>query len=516
MNRLLLALCLLPAAVSAQDASDVDALRIDPLSLVALREARSVADALDLFPGWDLRTAPVLFYRPGVQDVLLGMDPPDGFVRHTGPSPLGDEPIWVRNDSTLFAIDGQNTAAELGGRRVLVVADPASQMRNQLRSLTRMTPAEQNVWLDSWSFLGSPYDLVTLILHEGFHVHQYAQGDKFADESLIAQYPLYDATNNALQELEGLVLLAAARGEVPPPEALRQFAAVRSARHAALGAELAGYEMAVEFGEGLAKYVEYRFYQTGASLTPHPEAYLLAGFDGYGRLADRFVRQLASAEGLIRAETVVNGDPFGTGNLRLRLYPMGALEALLLDEIAPGWTERIFDPGVFPSTLLVEAARLSPSEAASALAEAKARYGYDDLLAAKRTYERDGRAAAQAKLDALLRTDQTLVRIEYGAVSDEPPALSYTPFGVTPLGGGRAIYELVPIRAEFGDGADLSMHVVTPVLVDPERREVVFAVDVPAAEVAAVGGAVDTKAFRVDGRVASVAPGEGGLRIELR
>ena len=516
MNRLLLALCLLPAAVSAQGAPAVDALRIDPLSLVALREARSAADALGLFPGWDFRTAPVLLYRPGVQDVLLGMDPPGGFVRYTGPSPLGDEPIWVRNDATLFSLDGQNTAAEMDGRRVLVVADPASQMRSQLRMAAGMSRERQDAWLDGWSFLGSPYDLVTLLLHEGFHVHQYAQGDKFAEESLIARYPLYDATNNALQELEGLILLAAARGEAAPGEALRQFAAVRSARHAALGPELAGYEMAVEFGEGLAKYVEYRFYQTGASLTPHPEAYLMAGFDGYGRLADRFERQLASAEGLIRAETVVNGDPFGTGNLRLRLYPMGALEALLLDTVAPGWTDRIFDPGVFPSTLLVEAAGLSASDAASALAEAKSRYRYGDLLAAKRTYEREGRAAAQAKLDALLETDRTLVRVAYGAVTDEPPALTYTSFGVTPLGDGRALYELVPIRAEFGADASLTMNVVTPVLVDPERREVVFAVDVPAAEISEVGGAVETEAFTMDGRVATVTPDERGLRIELR
>ncbi|MEO0560252.1 MAG: hypothetical protein AAF170_18960, partial [Bacteroidota bacterium] len=130
MKRLLLALLLLPSLASAQDA-----LRIDPMTLVALREARSIAATLDLFPRWDFSTAPVLLYRPGVQDVVLNLpDPPEGFVRYTGPSPLGDEPIWVRNDSTLFSLDAQNTAAELDGHRVLVVADPMSQMRNQLRS----------------------------------------------------------------------------------------------------------------------------------------------------------------------------------------------------------------------------------------------------------------------------------------------------------------------------------------------------------------------------------------------
>jgi len=512
MKRLLLTLLLIPSLASAQDA-----LRIDPLALVALREARAAEAELDLFPGWDFSTAPVLLYRPGVQDVLLNVpDPPDGFERYTGTNPLGDEPIWVRNDSTHFELDGQNTVTELDGHRVLVVSDPASQMRNQLRSLTRMSPDEQNEWLDDWSFLGSSYDLVTMMLHEGFHVFQYAQGDKFASESLIARYPLYDAANNALHAMEGLILLDAARGETSPDVALRRFAAVRSVRHASLGEDLAGYELANEYVEGLAKYVEYRFYQTGASLVPHPEMYLSAGFDGYARLAERFEDQLAFAESVIRGEIAVNNDRFGAGNLRFRLYPMGALEGLLLDHVAPEWTERVFDPGVFPSTLLVDAAGLSPSEADAVFAEAKAQYGYNALLAEKQTYEEEGRASAQAKVEAILETDQTLIRIAYGAISTEPPSLGFTPFGVTPLENGRAIYDLVPISAQLGEDASLSMQTVTPVMVDTKQHEIVFAVDVPVTEIAAVDGAVRTESFVVDGHVASVVPVEGGVRIELR
>ena len=379
-----------------------------------------------------------------------------------------------------------------------------------------MPPEQQAEWLKDWSFLSSPYDLISTMLHEGFHVHQYAQGDKFADESLIARYPLYDATNGALHQLEGLVLLAAVRGETPPGEALRQFAAVRTARHAALGADLAGYEMATEYAEGLAKYVEYRFYARGAGLTPDPEMYLAAGFDGYSRLSGRFDQQIAFAERLIRREVLVNNDRFGAGNLRFGLYPMGALEGLLLDQVAPGWTARIFEPGVFPSTLLVEAAGLSSSEAASALAEAKRRYGYDALLVDRQAYERDGLAAAQAKLDALLGTDQTLVRIEYGGVSQDPPGLGFTPFGVTPLGDGRTLYELVPISALFGDGSRLSIRIVTPVMVDVVRREVVFAVPVPAAEIIAVDGAIRNRAFDLVGRVTGIMAEGRVLRARLK
>ncbi|MFK7847680.1 MAG: hypothetical protein AB8G77_20475 [Rhodothermales bacterium] len=512
MKKLLLALLFfMPAPTFAQQA-----LKIDPLTLVAVREARSIEASLDLFPGWDFSTAPVLLYRPGVQDVLLNTtDPPDGFTLYDGHSPLENEPIWIRNDSTHFDLDGQNTATQIDGQRVLVVADPASQMRNDIRAFAGMASDQQERWLENWSFLGSPYDLITIMLHEGFHVHQYAKGEKFADESLIASYPLYDATNNAMQALEGLILLDAARGAIDPAMALRLFAAVRSTRHARLGAELTGYELANEYVEGLAKYVEYRFYMTGASLVPHPETYLMAGFDGYDRLAERFDDQLEFAELVIRGEIAVNNDRFGAGNLRFRLYPMGALQGLLLDQVFPDWTGRIFDPGVFPSTMLVEAAGLSASEADAALDEAKAQYGYDSLFQKKEVYEQEGLAAAQNKATSLVETGQTLVRIQYGALSDESPDLGFTPFGVTPLGNGQAIYELVPINADFGEASSLSVKIVTPVLVDTVKREILFSVDMPAHEIIAAEGEIKTDAFDLIGGIKKVSTAGNEVSIEL-
>ena len=162
------------------------------------------------------------------------------------------------------------------------------------------------------------------------------------------------------------------------------------------------------------------------------------------------------------------------------------------------------------------AAGLSASEAASAFAEAKRWYGYDALLVDRQAYEREGLAAAQAKLDALLSTDQTLVRIEYGGVSQDPPGLGFTPFGVTPLGDGRTLYELVPISARFGDGSRLSMRIVTPVMVDIVRREVVFAVPVPAGEIVAEGGAIRNGAFELVGRVTGIMAEGRVLRARLK
>ena len=460
-----------------------EALRIDPMLLVALQEARHVADTLDLFPGWDFSEAPVLLYRPGVQDVLLNMShPPEGFVRYEGPHPLGDEGIYIRNDSTHFDIDGQNTVIELEGQWVLVVADAASQMRNQLRTLTRMTAEQQAEWLANWSFLFSPYDALTTMLHEGFHAYQYRNADKFADESVIARYPLLDVENNALHQLEGHILRTGVTttSEAERREALRQFAAVRAARHARLAPRFVDYELRNEFTEGLAKYIEYAFYQQGRMLQPRPDMYLASGFHGYGEQLDiKFAEELDFAERMIAGEIAVNNNPFGAGGLRFKLYPLGALQALLLDEVSPGWQTRIFDPEVYQTTLLLEAAGLSSREQGAALEAAKARYGYADILASKEAFRKDGEVAARAQLEALLNTEDTLVRIDYSRHAESLSGMGFTPFGITQIDSTRAIYDMVPISVVFSQAARLQLRHVTPVLVDEETREVIFAVPTP-------------------------------------
>ncbi|MEM6337959.1 MAG: hypothetical protein AAF752_15415, partial [Bacteroidota bacterium] len=435
--------------------------------------------------GWDFSETPVLIYRPGVQDVLLNIDaPPQGFRRYAGPSPLGDEPIYVRDDSTQFDLDGQNTVIELAGQWVLVVADPASSMRNSLRSFGRMDEQDQEDWLEDWGFLSSPYGLLTLILHEGFHAFQYEQADKFADETVIAQYPALDAKNNALHELEGRILHAAVTDSSGSSqlETLRQFVAVREARHARLAPEIVEYELRNEFTEGLAKYIEYRFFRDGTALTPRPESYLAAGFRGYGDELDRRLsRALDFASRSIAGEIRVNGSYFGAGPIRFKLYPLGGLQALLLDEVMPGWKSRIFAPGVYQTTLLTEAAGLASFDGANALAQAKARFDYEAILADKRAFERDGRASAQEKLDAILNTNATLVRVRYGDLVSELAGLGFTPFGVTRLDSARVIYDLVPVTVDFDETHHLSFYRARALLVDTEAQELVFSVPEPAA-----------------------------------
>ena len=185
-------------------------LRIDPLLVTTVREYRNVIRTIgaEIWPGWRANTIPMLLYRPGVQDVLVGAPRvPKGFRRYCGRPLLPGETIYARNDSTVMDLDDQNTSIDLDSMRVLVVADQYSRLRNQLRDIFRRPAEMRDHWLEEWNFISSPYDDLRTMLHESFHVHQHRLApDKGADESAVASYPVLDPTNNALTALEGMIL----------------------------------------------------------------------------------------------------------------------------------------------------------------------------------------------------------------------------------------------------------------------------------------------------------------------
>ena len=139
-------------------------LRVDPLLLVSLKECRNITKSLgnQLFPGWDFQKTPILFYRPNVQELLINFPhKPAGFSEYSGFSPLGNEIIYVRNNTTLIDIDDQNTARVIDGVPVLVVADQFSRMRAQLRGVVDSRPKEGLIdWMDRWYFIRSSYSFI--------------------------------------------------------------------------------------------------------------------------------------------------------------------------------------------------------------------------------------------------------------------------------------------------------------------------------------------------------------------
>lgn len=169
------------------------------------------------------------------------------------------------------------------------------------------------------------------------------------------------------------------------------------------------------------------------------------------------------------------GNKFGAGPMRFRLYTSGAVQGLLLDEIAPDWKRKIFAPGVYLTALLDTALHLSADRRTQLIAQAKNEYGYDTVLVNRQALETEGRRLVQQKVDAILNTQRTLVTIDYAGAGDIN-AMSYTPFGITAVDEHTAIYDLVPIAIQFRNRVVLRMKVVTPLLIDRQAKTVTFAV----------------------------------------
>lgn len=459
-------------------------LKIDPLLLVSLKECRNIMKSLgeEIFPGWDFQKTPVLFYRPQVQELLINFPhQPKGFSRYTGFNPLGSEAIYVRNDSTLFSLDDQNTSHEIEGIRVLVVADPFSTMRSQLQDVLTNRPKEWAAkWLKDWNFIPSPYQVLQIILHEAFHVYQNKMApDKSANEMVVSQYPLLDPVNNALYVLEGNILKDAllTKDQKVNLEKIKEFVAVRSFRQSRLDSSWVEYENLNEYNEGLAKYVEYKFLKLAESLKPVPEMSYHYGFNGYqGVVAKQFQDRMKNMVDIVAVSDDRFGNRFGSGPLRFKLYELGACQALLLDQVSPSWKERTFQDGVYLGDLLKQAVAMSPDELELYLKQARSAYNYPEAYRSKVEFEQEGKKKIEEKLKSILNTDQTLVKILYGGLVEKLGGIGYTPFGVTQVTEKSAIYDMVPIQVLFRKGVELQMKEVIPVLIDREKMMIAFAV----------------------------------------
>lgn len=468
--------------VSAQSLSE---LRIDPLILVTLKECRNIMSNLgkEIFPGWDFQKIPVLFYRPNVQEILINYAyQPKGYSRYTGFSPLGDETIYVRNDTTIFSIDDQNTSRDIEGTQVLIVADPYSGLRNQLRDVLNRPKDWATRWLDDWNFIPSPYESILMILHEAFHVYQNKMApDKEANEIIVSQYPLLDPVNNALYVLEGNVLYDALLTQDPKvkKEKMEKFVAVRSFRQLRLDSSWIEYENLNEYTEGLAKYVEYKFLKDGESIKPIQEMFYCNGFKGYyGMLQSEFHKRMKNMVNIVAVNDDRFGNKFGSGPLRFKLYDLGACQAFLLDEVMPSWKEKIFSENVYLTDLLKQAVGLSQSELDRYLQLAKSEYKYDEAYNTKLEFEREGKKKIEEKLSSILKTDRTLVKIIYDGFVDRI-RYGFTPFGVTQISKRSAIYDMIPMEVTFKDGVVLRMKQVIPLLIDREAKMIAFAVTTP-------------------------------------
>lgn len=469
--------------VFAQNTSE---LKINPLMLVSLKECLNITKTLgdEFYPDWDFKKTPVLFYKPNIQELLINYpNTPKGFSKYTGFNPLGEQTIYVRNDTTIFSIDDQNTSNEIDGIPVLVVADTFSRMRSQIKGTVLYYPKEFIAdWLEKWKFLPSPYDEIMIILHEGFHVFQHRMApEKSPDERVVSIYPVLDPVNNSLYALEGNILRDAifSKDSKERKEKIKEFVAVRSFRQSKLKEKIVEYENLNEYVEGTAKYVEYKFLKLGEKVEPIKEMYYQNGFNGYRSvLSDIFKKEIEKMVKIVSVSDDRFSNKYSAGPMKYSSYYLGACQALLLDEIMPEWKKKIFDKDVYLCDLLKTAAKLSKADREKYLQQAKLEYKYSQIYKEKLKFKQEGKIRTQKMIDSILKTSNTLLTISYKGYTDNI-GIGCTSFGVTPINDHSSIYDMVPIRVSFKEGVLLQFKKVVPVIIDKEKKEINFAVSSP-------------------------------------
>ncbi len=489
-------------------------LGVSPLLVDAAAEVWGIIARSDnpVWPLWNASDTPLLLYLPGQQDVLIGHPhPPEGFVPYDGPLRFPGAAMFVKNGPTLIEADGQNTAMDVAGVRTLVVADPLSNLRQNVAALLEdpRPAAEKARALELRSLATDPYDQLALIVHEAFHVYEdRAAPDRGANEMLLLWYPVLSVDNNVGFGLEAAALAGAlaADDDAAFRAAALRWLAVREHRRSFLPARALEYEDGVEFSEGMATYTEYRLFQVLEGRTPSAALERAQGFRGYRDLSDRRRALVARMVLHLRGEVNVNNAPYGTAPLRMRLYYSGMAIGVMLDRLSPTWKRDLIAGGGSLTALAREALRPAPEELASALNEARADTLYPKLLAAKLRLRDEGRRDAEAKVDAIEHGPGTGIVVDYSRLASSKVSLAFTPFGITAVDSTRTIFDQVPIAVLFADDSELIESFVLPLLRDTRERLVRFRLesDIAPAEIERLAGA---------GRIGSASPAP--VRLEL-
>jgi len=196
---------------------------------------------------------------------------------------------------------------------------------------------------------------VTALLHETFHAYQATTARARFDDVELA-YRAGDAywqvdpamVEGWQRELDTLIRALRSDDPAEVRSLAGEFLAARAERRASanLSEELVLFERRYEWLEGLAKYAEIGIFEAAAedaAYTPVP-----------GLAGDPFFQQYNNFRQRFSTELTTMGNQAGSGG-DSRMYYTGMAQARILDQLMPGWKDRIMQEGVWLEDLLAEA-----------------------------------------------------------------------------------------------------------------------------------------------------------------
>lgn len=316
MRLAVLAITLLAPLVRAQPTA------LRPADRARLGEAFHLAEAVrdSVWPGWSEVPFVLLLVTPEGEFLVRHPDPPDDFVSLGYDDLLGGE-VYARPLSGQYPLTFLATFPAIGGVNTVVIGTPEH------------TGKPSTEW-------------VVTALHEHFHQLQYtrpgyydgvaaldlAGGDETGMWQLTYPYPYADTTVAARFRTYADALNRAVRlGD--DAEAVAAYHAARTALRAAASEADDRYLAFQLWQEGVARYTEYAVAEAAQNgYEPLPAFLALPDAVPYDEALAALREKLA--------------DEMTSLNLtsweRVAVYPAGAAEALLLDQVRPGWKARYF------------------------------------------------------------------------------------------------------------------------------------------------------------------------------
>jgi hypothetical protein len=296
-------------AVPAPAPSPFLSARDKELLTEALRLKQILGD--EVWPDFGSSAIPVIIYNEGYEFL-------------TGPVNPLPQPPWVKVEKDDFA--GQPYYRRPAQNPQAFAEDLGDRWAGSMTSLELMNRKAP--------FKLAPDLYVVAILHEVFHAFQAtvetARFRRTMDlYTLERSYPAKDPAFAKAWTEEGALLAAAlkAKDREQVLDGVRAFLRQRESRRRSLPFSLdaADYERGMEWLEGLAKYVEIRFYELAAARAQEPAfAAYKPGLPFWTWDFVRLEKQLGTQEG------------------DLRFYLSGMAQARLLDRLAPEWKLHFF------------------------------------------------------------------------------------------------------------------------------------------------------------------------------
>ncbi len=321
----------------------------------------------EVWPGWGDLHIPVIVYNEEYA-FLIGMsNPTPGWCKMPAGEQRGSDWEMVKADKLMGKpyyrqalpnpdITPENFTVKVGDSWVATMQTKEyaaiqfySGFKNELPPVLNAIFPYRLFW---HMLMGKPETYIGGIAHEYFHAFQGNEVyEKFAAcenaSRLSADYPWDEAANaNGWVEETNLLLEAytATNNEVVK-QLVAEFLDKRQERrkNANLSDELIQYERKREWIEGLAKYAELEIglvAQEKQDYFPIDEVKKISGFKNYKTWSKYVNRQIAE----VKRAANRSGES--------RFYYGGMLQAVILDQLMPGWKNEAFDNKVCLDDLL--------------------------------------------------------------------------------------------------------------------------------------------------------------------